>query len=558
MRSALETITNFILESKEDLIQDPIRGKLCVIHNLFNKYNEKKGTGSSYTFQAFIKLLLKLCDISGSALEFDIDLQEYKWNETISSINEPSLKWINWQRLVILKERLSSLQIKESKFKEKLHMDQFKSKYEFLISLLGPLQTTIKEERPIDYDSNLVVDIDLPMLDNLLVKPIALISLAQEKVRLKTKIKPYYEICDDPQHCHILSNVCLKRDLLKLGLPELLYTHKIIQQAHNVIPSETLKCSQTKIHYLPILNNHTDLYLGDCSYLDTCHKMKTCRYLHYYSLFPITAKQDELEQDNTKRSSNHEYTVGECYTECQRKQMPAQWINCDVRYLPFLILGKFAVILSDPAWDIHMSLPYGTCKDFELLSLPMHELQDEGLILLWVTGRAIEVGRQALQNWGYSIADEMIWIKLNQLKRTIVTGRTGHWLNHSKEHLLVGIKGDPPWINRLMDIDVIVSGTRETLRKPDEVYDIVERIVGTHSRKLEIFGRDHNVRPGWLSMYRFQQALNRDTNIFQAIGNQLQGTSIYEKEVSLKYDQYLKNLNVKKSNKFITSRNIKD
>ena len=155
-----------------------------------------------------------------------------------------------------------------------------------------------------------------------------------------------------------------------------------------------------------------------------------------------------------------------------------------------------------------MSLPYGTCKDFELLSLPMHELQDEGLILLWVTGRAIEIGRQALQNWGYTIADEMIWIKLNQLKRTIVTGRTGHWLNHSKEHLLVGIKGDPPWINRLMDIDVIVSGTRETLRKPDEIYDIVERIVGTHSRKLEIFGRDHNVRPGWLSMYKIYQELS--------------------------------------------------
>ena len=511
MRGALETITNFILESKEDLIQDPIRGKLCVIHNLFNKYNEKNGTGSSYTFLAFISLVLKLYEISGRALEFDIDLQEYNWNETTTSITEPCLKWINWQRLAILKERLNSLQIKESTYKEsnQLSMDQYKSKYDFLISFLEqPLQTTIKEERPTYYGSNLEVNIDLPMLDNLLTKPIALISLAQEKVQLKTRSKPYYEICDDPHHSHILSSVCLKRELLKLGLPELLYVHKIIHQAHNVVQPEILKCSQTKIHYLPILNNHTDLYLGDCSYLDTCHKMKTCRYLHYYSLFPITTKQDDHEQSITKRPSDHEYTVGECYTEYQRKQIPAQWINCDVRYLPFLILGKFAVIVSDPAWDIHMSLPYGTCKDFELLSLPMHELQDEGLILLWVTGRAIEIGRQALQNWGYTIADEMIWIKLNQLKRTIVTGRTGHWLNHSKEHLLVGIKGDPPWINRLMDIDVIVSGTRETLRKPDEIYDIVERIVGTHSRKLEIFGRDHNVRPGWLSMYKFYQELS--------------------------------------------------
>ena len=154
MRGALETITNFILESKEDLIQDPIRGKLCVIHNLFNKYNEKNGTGSSYTFLAFISLVLKLYEISGRALEFDIDLQEYNWNETTTSITEPCLKWINWQRLAILKERLNSLQIKESKYKEsnQLSMDQYKSKYDFLISFLEqPLQTTIKEERPTNY-----------------------------------------------------------------------------------------------------------------------------------------------------------------------------------------------------------------------------------------------------------------------------------------------------------------------------------------------------------------------------------------------------------------------
>jgi mRNA (2'-O-methyladenosine-N6-)-methyltransferase len=32
----------------------------------------------------------------------------------------------------------------------------------------------------------------------------------------------------------------------------------------------------------------------------------------------------------------------------------------------------------------------------------------------------------------------LIWCKTNQLGRTICTGRTGHWLNHSKEHVLMG------------------------------------------------------------------------------------------------------------------------
>lgn len=59
-------------------------------------------------------------------------------------------------------------------------------------------------------------------------------------------------------------------------------------------------------------------------------------------------------------------------------------------------------------------------------------------------------------------------MKTNQLQRIIRTGRTGHWLNHSKEHCLVGIKGDPE-VNRNIDTDVIVAEVRETSRKPDEV-----------------------------------------------------------------------------------------
>lgn len=45
--------------------------------------------------------------------------------------------------------------------------------------------------------------------------------------------------------------------------------------------------------------------------------------------------------------------------------------------------------------------------------------------------------------------------------------------------------------------------------------------MGTHSRKLEIFGRDHNTRPEWLT-----------------IGNQLQGVSLFEPELKYKYELY--------------------
>jgi mRNA (2'-O-methyladenosine-N6-)-methyltransferase len=115
--------------------------------------------------------------------------------------------------------------------------------------------------------------------------------------------------------------------------------------------------------------------------------------------------------------------------------------------------------MADPPWDIHMSvrcllslqhwrfadsclrfiqLPYGTMNDDEMKSMPIPALQDEGLLFLWVTGRAMELGRECMQTWGcnlpflssfhsvgsftsllilarYTRVDEMVWVKTNQV-----------------------------------------------------------------------------------------------------------------------------------------------
>lgn len=53
--------------------------------------------------------------------------------------------------------------------------------------------------------------------------------------------------------------------------------------------------------------------------------------------------------------------------------------------------------MADPPWDIHMELPYGTMEDSEMRKLPLPQLQSEGHIFLWVTGRAMELGRELLK-----------------------------------------------------------------------------------------------------------------------------------------------------------------
>ncbi|KAK2704459.1 hypothetical protein QYM36_016757, partial [Artemia franciscana] len=183
-----------------------------------------------------------------------------------------------------------------------------------------------------------------------------------------------------------------------------------------------------KLHFKKILQPHTDESLGDCSFLNTCFHMDTCKYVHYEVDKSTLPKIDgSIMRTEVFKSDDKEATT----------LFPPQWVQCDLRYLDMAVLGKFAVVMADPPWDIHMELPYGTMSDDEMRQLNVPALQDEGLIFLWVTGRAMELGRECLELWGYERVDEIIWVKTNQLQRIIRTGRTGHWLNHGKEHCLV-------------------------------------------------------------------------------------------------------------------------
>ena len=60
---------------------------------------------------------------------------------------------------------------------------------------------------------------------------------------------------------------------------------------------------------------------------------------------------------------------------------------------------------------------------------------------------------------------------------------------------------------------MIVAEVRATSHKPDEIYGIIERLTpGT--RKIELFGRPHNVQPNWVTL-----------------GNQLDGIVMHDQEM---------------------------
>lgn len=137
--------------------------------------------------------------------------------------------------------------------------------------------------------------------------------------------------------------------------------------------------------------------------------MDTCKYVHYEIDSPPEAESSLLgpQSGSTElglRAGDGDSNVGKLFpsqvrgkrsrTRAQSEGMEMltevfslQWICCDIRYLDVSILGKFAVVMADPPWDIHMELPYGTLTDDEMRKLNIPILQDDGFIFLWVTGR---------------------------------------------------------------------------------------------------------------------------------------------------------------------------
>ena len=74
-------------------------------------------------------------------------------------------------------------------------------------------------------------------------------------------------------------------------------------------------------------------------------------------------------------------------------------------------------------------------------------------------------------------------------------------------------------MNRGLDCDVLVAEVRATSRKPDEIYGMIERLA-PRTRKVELFGRPHNVQPNWITL-----------------GNQLDGVRLIEPDVVRRFRQ---------------------
>src|SRR5262249_45248103 len=121
-------------------------------------------------------------------------------------------------------------------------------------------------------------------------------------------------------------------------------------------------------------------------------------------------------------------------------------------------------------------------------ALPIPSLASpDAALFMWTTVPHLRESFQVLDAWGFEYKTNIVWVK-DKIG-------LGYFVRNQHELLLVATRGDMPSpspANR--PPSVISAPRREHSRKPDEAYEIIERMYPTLP-KIELFARKTGA--GW-------------------------------------------------------------
>jgi N6-adenosine-specific RNA methylase IME4 len=160
---------------------------------------------------------------------------------------------------------------------------------------------------------------------------------------------------------------------------------------------------------------------------------------------------------------------------------------------------RYPIILADPPWkfdvydaesglDRAAAAHYPTMDLEAICKLRVADLvTPDAALFLWTTAPHLPEAFEVLSAWGFQYRTNVAWVKDK--------AGLGYWVRNQHELLLIGARGDmrspaegkrPP--------SIIQAPRREHSRKPDEAYELIERMY-PELPKIELFAR--RARIGW-------------------------------------------------------------
>jgi N6-adenosine-specific RNA methylase IME4 len=172
---------------------------------------------------------------------------------------------------------------------------------------------------------------------------------------------------------------------------------------------------------------------------------------------------------------------------------------------PFAPLQRaaYGVITADPPWSFATWSKAGQGKSASqhyavmgldaIKALPLADLAaPDCLLLLWATQAQLHQAFAVMQCWGFEFKSSGAWAKQSPTSASWAFG-TGYLLRSAAEFFLIGTRGRPKPESR-SERNLIVAPVREHSRKPDQAYEMLERMFPA-KRRCELFARFS--RPGW-------------------------------------------------------------
>ena len=168
--------------------------------------------------------------------------------------------------------------------------------------------------------------------------------------------------------------------------------------------------------------------------------------------------------------------------------------------------GPFSTILIDPPWRFtnrtgkvapeHKRLRrYETMSFAEIAALPVGDIAAEkSHLYLWSPNALLAEALDVMKAWGFKYKTNLVWYKVR--KDGGPDGRgVGFYFRNVTELLLFGVKGSFRTLAPgRRQVNIMISRKEEHSRKPDDVYQLIQRC--SPGPYLELFARQR--LPGWV------------------------------------------------------------
>ena len=174
-------------------------------------------------------------------------------------------------------------------------------------------------------------------------------------------------------------------------------------------------------------------------------------------------------------------------------------------------MKKYRVIYADPPWRFKNFSVKGegrnavshydclTLPDLKRLNINRHADKDCALFM-WITDPMLDQGLELMKSWGFKFKTvAFYWAKTNikanlkklSAEKDFFTG-LGYWTRANCEQCVMGTIGNPT--RKGKDVKrLIIDKRREHSRKPEQIYDRIEKLID--GPYLELFAR--KTKPNW-------------------------------------------------------------